>query len=327
MNITIKSAAVCILITFFLYSGCKKEDPVQPDQTINRAPGAPSRTSTSDEAFNQPTSLTLSWQSNDPDGDPVSYDVYFGESDPPGEKVSESQSQSNLRRNDLNFNSTYYWQICARDDKDNSTKGQIWKFSTLPEELIGEPCEGIPTIEYQGKIYNTIQIGDQCWLKENLDVGVMISGGTNQSNNGIVEKYCYGDVPENCGKYGGLYQWNEAMKYSSPSDSQGVCPPGWHLPSREEFLELKSNARNDGHALKAFGQGRGTNISGFSALLAGFHNSDNSYSDLSSYTGLWSSDEINNETAYVLSLYDFNINIDVYYYVKQYGFSIRCLKN
>ena len=78
-----------------------------------------------------------------------------------------------------------------------------------------KPCPGIPTLKYEGKTYHTIQIGSQCWLKENLNIGVMIDSAKNQTNNGVIEKYCYRNDPANCSKYGGLYQWNEALQYAS----------------------------------------------------------------------------------------------------------------
>jgi hypothetical protein len=46
------------------------------------------------------------------------------------------------------------------------------------------------TIDYTGKTYNTVKIGIQCWLKENLDAGTMILGSQSPSNNSIIEKYC-----------------------------------------------------------------------------------------------------------------------------------------
>src|ERR1035441_9850769 len=90
----------------------------------------------------------------------------------------------------------------------------------IPASYSQNPCPNVATVDYAGKTYNTVAIGDQCWLKENLDIGTMINsinGGTNgdgnQTNNGTIEKYCYNDDPANCTKYGGLYQWNEAMQY------------------------------------------------------------------------------------------------------------------
>ena len=68
------------------------------------------------------------------------------------------------------------------------------------------PCPGIPTVTYSNKTYNTVQIGSQCWLKENLDVGTRINGSLQQTNNSVIEKYCYNDDPNNCTTYGGLYR-------------------------------------------------------------------------------------------------------------------------
>jgi|GEM_PF-4141459 hypothetical protein len=64
------------------------------------------------------------------------------------------------------------------------------------------------TVAYGNKIYHTIKLGEQIWLKENLDLGTMINGVQDQKNNGTLEKYCYGDDPANCEKYGALYTWN-----------------------------------------------------------------------------------------------------------------------
>ena len=82
---------------------------------------------------------------------------------------------------------------------------------------------------------STIKIGTQCWKKENLDVGTMINGSINQTNNSVIEKYCYDNDPSNCTIYGGLYQWNEMMKYSTTESVQGICPKGFHLPSDNEW--------------------------------------------------------------------------------------------
>ena len=106
----------------------------------------------------------------------------------------------------------------------------------------GIPCPGEPTVLYEGIIYNTVLIGTQCWLRENLNVGIRIDGIQNASDNGVIEKYCYDDNPTNCTTYGGLYQWNEAMQYVSTEGTQGICPPGWHIPRLSEFQNITSNS-------------------------------------------------------------------------------------
>ncbi len=91
------------------------------------------------------------------------------------------------------------------------------------------------------KSYNTIMIGSQEWMAENLNIGDMIDSGTNQSQQTpeVIEKYCYDDESANCALYGGIYQWNETMQYITTESTQGICPVGWHLPSDEEWKILE----------------------------------------------------------------------------------------
>jgi len=100
------------------------------------------------------------------------------------------------------------------------------------------PCLGTPTVTYEGQTYNTVQVFSQCWLKENLNVGMMIQSSEDMTDNDIIEKYCYDNDPTNCDIYGGLYQWWEMMQYSIQQGLQGICPPGWHIPRDEELKIL-----------------------------------------------------------------------------------------
>jgi len=189
---------------------------------------------------------------------------------------------------------------------------------------------GASKVNYGGKAYNTVLIGDQCWLKENLNVGTMIAGGTNQTNNATIEKYCYGNIESNCDIYGGLYQWDEAMQYATTEGAKGICPDGWYIPTLAEFQTLAAAVENDGNALKAIGQGSGsgagTNTSGFSALLAG-DRSFNGYFYNLDYGYFWSSTEFSASTAYFLYLYYSDSVIYLIVDRKDYGFSVRCLKD
>ena len=174
----------------------------------------------------------------------------------------------------------------------------------------GVPCPGVPTVIYEGKTYNTVLIGSQCWLKENLDVGTQITGHNDdaenlQTDNGTIEKYCYLDNPDNCTKYGGLYQWFEATKYYDLSNYdndetydlenvQGICPDGWHLPNGNDYDILIQTVSESGDALREVGQttdDEGVNSSGFSALLGGNYNHQigyDNYQGLNDFTNLLS---------------------------------------
>lgn len=191
---------------------------------------------------------------------------------------------------------------------------------------------GTSQVNYEGKIYNTVEIGTQCWLKENLDVGIMIQGTQNQTNNGLIEKYCYDNNPNNCSILGGLYQWDEAMQYSTFPGSQGICPPGWHIPTVGQVEALLIAVGGDGNALKredqGIGAGQGTNTSGFSALLAGNRSWDGTYFlNLNVCTQFWISWEQNATNAWNFLLSYNSSEVYVDWGLKGYGFSIRCLKD
>lgn len=192
---------------------------------------------------------------------------------------------------------------------------------------IDRTCPGTPTVIYSGKTYNTIQVGTQCWLKENLDVGTRIDGLAEQTNNGTIEKYCYNDSLANCTLYGGLYEWDEAMQYDTTPGTKGICPTGWHIPTYAELQILATTVSNDGNSLKAVGQdSTSTNTSGFSALLAGYRN----LSGYFNYLGIphfWSSTEYYATYAYVMYLNDSGSGIGFGTYGKDYGCSVRCAKD
>jgi uncharacterized protein (TIGR02145 family) len=197
--------------------------------------------------------------------------------------------------------------------------------------LYENSCPGTPAVDYASKIYNTVQIGSQCWLRENLDVGVRINGISEQTDNSTIEKYCYNNDPSNCDKYGGLYQWQEVMQYTTAEGAQGICPPSWHVPTYAEFQTLSTNVGNDGNALKAVGQGRGdgvgTNTSGFTALLVGYRNLDGSFLGLSDVTFIWSSTAGIMTSKELMSLIDNSSMISIYGESPEGGFSVRCIKD
>jgi len=102
-----------------------------------------------------------------------------------------------------------------------------------------KPCEEIESLAYGDKQYTTIQIGNQCWIKDNLNIGDMI----NHNDDAIifddkVQKHCYQDKIENCDTYGGLYSSYEAYAYSLKDGSQGICPDGWRIPTKNDIETL-----------------------------------------------------------------------------------------
>ena len=144
---------------------------------------------------------------------------------PPRMSTTQMNAISSPPSGLLVFNTTVNMLFCYN--------GESWK-PTMNND--GMSCG---TISYSGKSYNTVIIGTQCWMAENLNVGTRIDGLNEQIDNSIIEKYCYDDLESNCDTYGGLYQWDEMMQYSTEEGTQGICPMGWHLPDDEQWKTLE----------------------------------------------------------------------------------------
>jgi len=228
----------------------------------------------------------------------------------------------------VGINKTFTWTY-------SGVQNSNFKIKIIADDIVGDQ------IYYAGKTYNTVTIGSQVWLKENLDVGTRLDGTVAQTDNSTIEKYCLNNDLANCTTYGGLYQWAEAVAYtngatntSSPSPAftgnvQGICPSGWHIPTEAEYETLGSTVSNNSNALKAVGQGTGggagTNTSGFSALLAGDYSNGSFFGN---YAFFWTSTQYDVTNTYAPWLYFNTSTINLgYRSSKAYGFSVRCVKN
>jgi uncharacterized protein (TIGR02145 family) len=199
---------------------------------------------------------------------------------------------------------------------------------------------GNPLVDTRdGKNYPTVLIGTQCWMVTNLNIGARVIGSQEQADNGIIEKYCYDDNDSNCDIYGGLYQWDEAMKYMTTPGIQGICPVDWHLPSNDEWTALKTilgGYNIAGGKMKETGFAHwlppntgATNTSGFTALPGGFRhvNVNFLFLYLTQYAIFWSSSVLAPSDAWSWSLgWDFE-SIGGQNDPRNTGLSIRCIKN
>ncbi len=112
------------------YSAFTEGPIVDFTTAANQAPNTPSVPHPSDEAYDMPISIDLSWTGGDSDPqDPVVYDIYFGTTNPPA-KIVSNQSGATYDPGTLNYNTTYYWKIVAWDAQDVSAQGPIWSFTT-----------------------------------------------------------------------------------------------------------------------------------------------------------------------------------------------------
>ncbi len=182
-----------------------------------------------------------------------------------------------------------------------------------------------------GKTYNTVLIGTQCWMAANLDYD------GNPSTNGckLITWVNSTDVGW-CGYYTGGPYANEGLLYQwSAATQASLCPTGWHIPTDTEYKTLEmylgmtqvqadvTNWRgtNQGTQLKSGG------TSGFNALLVGYRSANGSFYNRTMYGNFWSSSQYSSTNIWYRALYSLYATVYRYYTLKAYGFSIRCLKD
>ena len=255
---------------------------------------------------------------------------------------------------------TYYVRAYATNSQ-GTAYGNQQSFTTSSSTL-----ETGTVTDYDGNTYNTVKIGNQWWMAENLKVthyanGTAIPLVTDNmawSNLGINDKaYCYyNNSNTNRDTYGALYTWAAASNgigsSTNPSGVQGVCPTGWHLPSNAEWTELTDYLTNNGYGYGGSGSDIGkamaatsgwrnsnkvgdvgneqgtNNSSGFTALPGGCRTSGGgSFHFIGKYGNWWSSTPGGSEDAWRRDLdYDGG---EVFRYggYRAHGYSVRCIKD
>ncbi len=234
----------------------------------------------------------------------------------------------------------------------------IWDGDSNPTD--GEPCPSATTVtDYDGNTYNTVLLGEQCWMKENLRTthyanGVSIPLGTS-GNSTTAYRYYPDNNSYNVSIYGYLYNWPAVMhgtasSTNNPSGVQGICPVGWHVPSNAEWTQLENYVssqcpfvcvNNISYIAKALASTTGwisntntnscavgnnpnaNNSTGFSALPAAGINGGN----LGYETSFWSATESASNNAHVRFLWYGYADVEGLTPYKDAGNSVRCLKD
>ena len=211
------------------------------------------------------------------------------------------------------------------------------------------PCPGFTEVSYGGQVYHTVQIFSQCWFRENLNVGTRIQNDVTSTDNGTIEKYCYDNVEDSCTTYGGFYQWNEMMAYSSGSQVQGICPQGWHIPSDDEWNILEGAVEtgfnigdsmwtvyevaglNAGYNLKSTmywqNDGNGSGQFGFDVPPIGYRDYYGPIYGFGHASKHWSAGIYDDVDAWSRGLGCHGRDVVRLHESKDNGYSVRCLKN
>lgn len=237
---------------------------------------------------------------------------------------------------------------------DMKRKNRIWIFPLIMMGLVlmlTNSCKKehltIPPIlttssvtDIDGNVYTTVTIGTQVWMVENLKVttyndGIAIPLVTDNAawSNRTTAGYCWynNDTPTNKETYGALYNWYTV-------DAGKLCPPGWHVPSDDEWTTLVTYLGGysvAGGKLKEAGtthwkspNSNATNESGFTALPGGTRFSDGTtFSEIGGLCDWWSSSEFSPGIAWLHGLYFSETGVNKVGLDKASGFSVRCLKD
>ena len=110
----------------------------------NNPPDAPSGPNPDDDKTNVNINADLSWSCSDPESDPLTYDVYFGTSNPPP-LIVNNQSGTSYNPGTMKYDTTYYWKIIAWDNHGDSNASEIWSFTTEkkpPSDGDDKPSDG-----------------------------------------------------------------------------------------------------------------------------------------------------------------------------------------
>lgn len=241
--------------------------------------------------------------------------------------------------------------------------GDLEASSNFDSSGDGQPCPGTPTVkDYDNNTYNTVQIGKQCWMKENLRTkhyanGTAITnGGTTSST---TTRYYYNNSSSsiNLNNRGYHYNWaavmnGEPSSMANPSGVQGICPNGWHVPSDAEWSELTDYVRSQSgylcggkmnqiakalastnnwttsnNSCRVGNNPSGNNATGFSAVPASAYSQGSFYSNSAAW--FWSSTQTDysSSSAYGRELEHKNAYVSRNSYPETQGLSVRCLRD
>jgi len=205
--------------------------------------------------------------------------------------------------------------------------GGDWSWDLSKDDYLNSKIKyGTMTDSRDKMVYKTVKIGGQTWMAENLNYA-----DSAKTKSLLGKNRCYDDDAKKCKLVGRLYTWAAAIdsvKLATdsenpqncgyglpcflPSRVQGICPKGWHLPSKEEWeilFDKVGGISEAGKALKSqkgwdseYIHGNGSDKYGFSALPAGTYAPQGWYSLVGINSNFWSSTQYNTENVYAMSL-------------------------
>jgi uncharacterized protein (TIGR02145 family) len=210
---------------------------------------------------------------------------------------------------------------------------------TQIDSLIFYKATGTVT-DIDGNVYQTIQIGTQTWMAENLKARHYRNGDpiphvtdTTAWTDLTTGAFCwYNNDSSNNAAYGKMYNWYAV------ADSRNMAPAGWHVPTDAEWTTLVNYLGGEGVSggkMKETGTAHwntpntgATNVSGFTALPGGYRYTPNgSFRKMGDDGDWWSATAVDASYAWFRNIYYNFATSGRYYYNKQNGFSVRCVQD
>ena len=213
-------------------------------------------------------------------------------------------------------------------------------------------CPDVLTDSRDGKRYATVAVGEQVWMAENLNFGTLVGIDDPQGDASATSAQKWSPTGDEvgCATYGALYQWHTAMGLPAKADGEkageedgkvrGICPEGWHLPTRGEWKELRAfvdkdnggTIHDEGQSLKSMGEwygtpGRGLDSYGWNAIPAGRRDLGGELANRGAYANWWSATDHDGDLGWFHALYGGYAGFREYAFSKKHGFSVRCVKD
>ena len=238
----------------------------------------------------------------------------------------------------------------------------VLQFTEAQAASDGQPCMESPTVtDIDGNVYNTVQIGNQCWMRENVRTTHYADSTAIPAGDSISYTEPYRYVPNNNENniytYGYLYNWAAVMHGASastanPSGVQGICPTGWHVPSDAEWTQLTnyvssqseyvcgsnnvsiakslsatSGWQSSSNACSIGNVQSNNNATGFSVVPAGDYYNNGTYGAFGYYAYFWNTTEQSGSNASIRFFGCYNTDVVINRDNKYVGYSVRCLKD
>lgn len=258
-----------------------------------------------------------------------------------------SEDRFHHRAVDLEQGTTYYFRAFY------VYQGRIFYSNTL------SVATSETLTDLDGQTYNTVRIGQQLWMAENLRVSVYNNGdeiadGTGRGDYSGMESprffFHYDDEPDNTPVYGKLYTWYTA------TDGRGICPPGWRVPDIADWEKLSKHLdpetvlyqeltdgnkelsplsggmlRSEGTLESATGlwanpNAGASNRSRFNAVPGGYRDPSGAFDGIGFNASFWCFTQVDSQRGKMLYTHFFNPGLHANAFTKASGYAVRCMK-